>query len=125
MDQDENLINVHSVSSNFFNVIGIKLMQGEWIDDSYAVDRMFSKPAVALMNISDAQKYNINLKDDLRRKSNLVIRHLNGYVSDVYTTSIDRRRYPSAYIITQNDHRNYYLMWSKHNPKSSKKAMTC
>jgi putative ABC transport system permease protein len=109
VDQDENLINVHSVSSNFFNVIGIKLMQGEWIDDSYAVDRMFSKPAVALMNISDAQKYNINLKDDLRRKSNLVIRHLNGYVSDVYTTSIDRRRYPSAYIITQNDHRNYYL----------------
>ncbi len=109
VDQDENLINVHSVSSNFFNVIGIKLMQGEWIDDSYAVDRMFSKPAVALMNISDAQKYNINLKDDLRRKSHLVIRHLNGYVSDVYTTSIDRRRYPSAYIITQNDHRNYYL----------------
>ena len=109
VDQDENLINVHSVSSNFFNVIGIKLMQGEWIDDSYAVDRMFSKPAVALMNISDAQKYNINLKDDLRRKSNRVIRHLNGYVSDVYTTSIDRRRYPSAYIITQNDHRNYYL----------------
>ncbi|MBR5484098.1 MAG: FtsX-like permease family protein [Alistipes sp.] len=109
VDQDENLINVHSVSPNFFNVIGIKLMQGEWIDDSYAVDRMFSKPAVALMNISDAQKYNINLKDDLRRKSNRVIRHLNGYVSDVYTTSIDRRRYPSAYIITQNDHRNYYL----------------
>ncbi|MBQ3196957.1 MAG: FtsX-like permease family protein [Alistipes sp.] len=109
VDQDDNLINVHSVSSNFFNVIGIKLMQGEWIDDSYAVDRMFSKPAVALMNISDAQKYNINLKDDLRRKSNLVIRHLNGYVRDVYTTSIDRRRYPSAYIITQNDHRNYYL----------------
>ena len=30
-------------------------------------------------------------------------------MSDVYTTSIDRRRYPSAYIITQNDHRNYYL----------------
>ncbi len=109
VDRYENLINVHSVSSNFFNVIGIKLMQGEWIDDSYAVDRMFSKPAVALMNISDAQKYNINLKDDLRRKSHLVIRHLNGYVSDVYTTSIDRRRYPSAYIITQNDHRNYYL----------------
>ena len=53
VDQDENLINVHSVSSNFFNVIGIKLMQGEWIDDSYAVDRMFSKPAVALMHISD------------------------------------------------------------------------
>mgnify|MGYP003292217243 CR=1 FL=1 len=36
-------------------------MQGKWIDESNAVEK-FGKPAVAMMNISDAQKYNINIK---------------------------------------------------------------
>ena len=107
-DKYHNLINVQWVSPNFFNVIGLKLMQGKWIDESNAVDK-FSKPAVAMMNISDAQKYNINIKDDLRRKSNFLIRYLNGYVNDIYTFSVDHKRLPAAYIITTANHRHYYL----------------
>jgi putative ABC transport system permease protein len=107
-DKYHNLINVQWVSPNFFNVIGLKLMQGKWIDESNGVEK-FGKPAVAMMNISDAQKYNINIKDDLRRKSNFLIRYLNGYVNDIYTFSVDHKRLPVVYIITTANHRHYYL----------------
>ena len=109
VDQDINLINIQCVSPNFFDVIGLRLMQGRWIDEKDAIDSAWSTPAVGMMSISAAQKYNIYIRDDLRRKSNHVIRYISGYVNDIYTTSVDQRRFPAVYIITTDKHRHYYL----------------
>ena len=109
VDQDINLINIQCVSPNFFDVIGLRLMQGRWIDEKDAIDSAWSTPAVGMMSISAAQKYNIYIRDDLRRKSNNVIRYISGYVNDIYTTSVDKRRFPVVYIITTDKHRHYYL----------------
>ncbi len=108
-DQDKNLINIQCVSPNFFDVIGLKLMQGRWIDEKDAIESAWQTPAVGMMSISAAQKYNIYIRDDLRRKSNNVIRYISGYVNDIYTTSVDKRRFPAVYIITTDKHRHYYL----------------
>ena len=109
VDQDKNLINIQCVSPNFFDVIGLKLMQGRWIDEKDAIESAWRTPAVGMMSISAAQKYNIYIRDDLRRKSNNVIRYISGYVNDIYTTSVDKRRFPAVYIITTDKHRHYYL----------------
>ena len=109
VDQDINLINIQCVSPNFFDVIGLKLMQGRWIDEKDAIESVWRTPAVGMMSISAAQKYNIYIRDDLRRKSNNVIRYISGYVNDIYTTSVDKRRFPAVYVITTDKHRHYYL----------------
>ncbi len=109
VDEDKNLINIQCVSPNFFDVIGLKLMQGRWIDEKDAIESAWRTPAVGMMSISAAQKYNIYIRDDLRRKSNNVIRYISGYVNDIYTTSVDKRRFPAVYIITTDKHRHYYL----------------
>lgn len=108
-DEDKNLINIQCVSPNFFDVIGLRLMQGRWIDEKDAIESAWRTPAVGMMSISAAQKYNIYIRDDLRRKSNNVIRYISGYVNDIYTTSVDKRRFPTVYIITTANHRHYYL----------------
>ena len=109
VDQYINLINIQCVSPNFFDVIGLRLMQGRWIDEKDAIESAWRTPAVGMMSISAAQKYNIYIRDDLRRKSNNVIRYISGYVNDIYTTSVDKRRFPAVYIITTDKHRHYYL----------------
>ncbi len=109
VDQDINLINIQCVSPNFFDVIGLRLMQGRWIDEKDAIESVWRTPAVGMMSISAAQKYNIYIRDDLRRKSYNVIRYISGYVNDIYTTSVDQRRFPAVYIITTTKHRHYYL----------------
>ena len=109
VDQYKNLINIQCVSPNFFDVIGLRLMQGRWIDEKDAIESAWRTPAVGMMSISAAQKYNIYIRDDLRRKSNNVIRYISGYVNDIYTTSVDKRRFPVVYIITTDKHRHYYL----------------
>ena len=67
VDQDINLINIQCVSPNFFDVIGLRLMQGRWIDEKDAIESAWRTPAVGMMSISAAQKYNIYIRDEIGR----------------------------------------------------------
>ena len=55
VDQYKNLINIQCVSPNFFDVIGLRLMQGRWIDEKDAIESAWRTPAVGMMSISAAQ----------------------------------------------------------------------
>ncbi len=102
-------ISIMGVSPNFFSVMGIKLVQGEWLGEEDEVSQIIYEDAKGLMNITDAQRYGIWIGDNVNYKTNGTAKEIKGYIEDVRIQSIEYGDVPTIFVVSRNNHCAYYV----------------